>query len=279
MVQGFRPTLLAVAVALVLSLFAHGAYADFTEASYVATHLFLSSFPRSFPSLQSTWRGPEFCSWPGIECDNASAATSVSVNLSGRNLRGSMPTILNEFTGHNIRVVSIDLSNNRGIIGAFIWDWAVLVHLAYLNLSSTSLTGAIPDSWNNMRSLVTLSISNTNACRGLPQWNITTLREVDISQNNLRGILASSWGSMTQLASVDIRGNRFCGCVPSTWNNSTVLMNAVEAVGGNLVAPSCQTSNRCTSFNYMCDGAAMTSVSAALVAGLLVQLLVVIAAV
>jgi hypothetical protein len=278
MSQGSHRVLLATLMALVVLLFIPRAYADFTEARYTATHLFLSAFPYAFPSLQSTWRGGDFCNWHGVTCDNSTSVTWVSVNLVNQNLTGSMPVISNYVTDYNLPVYSIDLSDNRGIAGTFNTDWAALRYMVYLNLSSTHLYGSIPDSWNNMRNLVTVNISHTYACKGLPNWNIPTLRTADLSNNKFRGVLASSWGNMTGLTHVDISGNSFCGCIPSSWNSSTVLQNAAAAIGGNLISSSCESSNKCTSSSYKCVSAAAAPVSVVLMVASLMSLLVAIAA-
>ena len=277
MVQSFHHVLLAALVTLVLALFTPRVYADFTEAHYTATYLFLSGFPYSFSSLQSDWSGGAFCSWRGVTCDNSSNVTYISVNLAGQSLSGTLPSILNEVTDRNLPVHSVDLSNNHGITGTFKADWAALRSIVYLDLSSTNLHGTIPDSWNSMVHLVTLNLSHTYACKGLPNWNISTLRSVDLSHSRLKGVLASSWGSMTNLTDVDISGNSFCGCVPSSWSSSTVLAKAAAAIGGNLVTPTCESSNKCKSSNYMCPSAAAEPISVVVVAGLLLSLFVAIA--
>ncbi|KPA77554.1 surface antigen-like protein [Leptomonas pyrrhocoris] len=278
MTRIFRCVLLAPVVVLVLALLTSSVTADFTEARFRATYLFLSAFPYALPSLQSTWRAMEFCSWPGVACDNSSAITYVSVNLAGQNLQGRMPSVANEVTGYNLPVVSVDLSNNPGITGPFNDDWAALMYVTHIDLSYTHLQGSLPDSWNRMVNLATLKITYTFACKGLPNWNIASLRTVDLSHNRLRGVLASSWSNMTGLTSVDISGNDFCGCVPSTWSSSAVLTNAAAAVGNKVVASNCESANKCTSSHYMCTSAAAAPASVALLAGLLLSFLVAIAA-
>lgn len=278
MAQSLRRLLLAAVMALVLVLFTtRSVHADFTEARYTATSLFLGAFPYSFPSLQSTWRGAEFCSWPGVTCDNSTAITYVSVSLPGQGLTGTLPTISNFVTNYNLPVVRVDLSNNHGITGTFNVDWAALRYLQALDLSNTNMNGAIPDSWNSMINLVTVNVSHTYACKGLPNWNITSLRVADLSNNRLKGVLASSWGSMKELTYLDISNNGFCGCVPDTWT-TTLLTNAATAIGGNLVSSSCDTSNRCTSDSYKCASAAASPASVVLIGGFLLSLLVAIAA-
>lgn len=278
MAQSLRRVVLAAAMALVLVLFSRpSAHAAFTEARYAATSLFLNAFPFALPSLQATWRGAEFCSWPGVVCDNSTDVTFVTVNLPSQGLTGSLPTITNFVTDYNLPVVKVDMSNNPGIRGTFPDSWAALRFVQNLDLSSTSVGGAIPDAWNAMINLITVNTSHTNACKGLPNWNITTLRSADLSSSHLKGALASSWSGMTNLVNVDIRNNGFCGCVPTEWTTA-VLTDAAAAVGGNLVATNCGSSNRCTSNSYKCPSAAASPASVVLVGGFLLSLLVAIAA-
>ncbi|KAK7199531.1 hypothetical protein NESM_000930600 [Novymonas esmeraldas] len=249
MAQSLRRIVLAAILALAVLLVTHrGAHAAITEAQRATTLSFLQRFPQDIVTLRTAWTGTNYCSWGGVSCD---ADGIVSINLAGRGLQGHMPDIDDNVNGTQIMVVSIDMSDNRGITGNFGDDWAVLKNLRRLDLSSTGLYGNIPDAWNGMTALEEVKITNTAACRNLPNWNIASLRTINFANNNMGGNLVSSWGSMVNLASVDITGNRFCGCVPNTWT-STVLRNAAGAVGGNLVAANCGTSNRCSQASFSC---------------------------
>ncbi|KAL7711231.1 Surface antigen-like protein [Lotmaria passim] len=221
--------------------------------TFDATLAFLQRFPDELRALKNSWTGTDYCSWEGISCD---ANGYVSIDLSGRDLTGHMPSMEDHIDGSQVMVTSIDMSNNAKITDNFRNDWARLSNLRSLDLSHTALRGAIPDAWNGMRSLQSIKVSHTNACKGLPNWNISTLQTADLSNNKMGGTLSSAWAGMGSLASVDITGNSFCGCVPSSWSSSTVLASAAAAIGGNLVSSSCSTSNACGKNSYKCPNAA-----------------------
>ncbi|KPA85183.1 Surface antigen-like protein [Leptomonas pyrrhocoris] len=215
-----------------------------------ATRLFLSEIAAAFPSQLSGWTGYDYCSWDGVSC---AADGDVTADLRGRGLAGTLSP-LRGLDGSAVRVVSLDVSNNSGLTGAFMDSWAGLKRLRSLNMSKTSVRGYVPSAWNGMRSLQTLDLSETQACGGLPNWGrgMLSLRVVNLSQTHMRGVLASSWAALPVLETADLSGNAFCGCVPTAWRNNVVLQAAAAGANSGLTAATCAATNRCTGLNYMC---------------------------
>lgn len=200
----------------------------------------------------TAWTGTDYCTWQGVSC--ASANDTVTVNLRGQGLSGTLPEVSNEIDMGAVGVVSLDLSVNTGITGTFPDSWAGLRKLHSLKLSDTSLRGQIPNSWNGMVSLEEIEIRNTGACYGLPDWNMVSLWRADLSNNKMRGSLASAWNGMSShLRFVDISGNYFCGCMPSSWTGVPVLEQAVAQLHNTVRNPFCAILNTCTSLAAVCD--------------------------
>eukprot|EP00253_Pinus_taeda_P008326 PITA_08326 len=77
--------------------------------------------------------------WKGIVCDNSSSPIRISeINLSGRNLAGSMPSSIGQLTA----LVNLSLENNH-IIGT-LPDLSNLIMLERLNIENNNFSGAIP---------------------------------------------------------------------------------------------------------------------------------------
>lgn len=108
--------------------------------------------------------------WFGIEVDENGHV--VSIDLSGNNLIGTIPTTINNLT-----------------------------YLKTLNLDSNQLSGSIPIGFGLMSWLNHLILSNNNLTGGIPRQlgNITNLLNLNLSNNPLGGDIPNSFGNLTQL--------------------------------------------------------------------------------
>ncbi|KAB8115597.1 hypothetical protein EE612_056200 [Oryza sativa] len=164
----------------------------------------------------------------------------------------------------NLRQLEIlDLSNNYELSdqAESSWIWS-LTSLKYLNLSSTSLYGEIPQALGNMLSLQVLDFSYNmsvskkgnmcimkanlkNLCNlevldldyrlaygeiseifeSLPQCSPNKLKELHLANNNLTGNLPKLVGRLTSLVTLDLFNNNITGQVPSEIGMLTNLTN------------------------------------------------------
>ncbi|KAH9302098.1 hypothetical protein KI387_013681, partial [Taxus chinensis] len=100
--------------------------------------------------------------WEGIQCTNISSSIRVSeINLSGRNLTGSIPPSL-----------------------------AQLTELTLMSLDNNHLTGALPN-LSSLTKLERLYLHNNNLSGSVPDWisQLNNLRELVIENNNFSGVI------------------------------------------------------------------------------------------
>lgn len=104
--------------------------------------------------------------WNGLGCDYSSQANKISeINLSGRNLTGSVPKEIGQLTA----LVSVSLENNN-LIGP-LPDLSGLIMLERLHLQNNSLNGSLPDWLFNLNNLKELFIQNNNFSGVIP-WQL-----------------------------------------------------------------------------------------------------------
>lgn len=95
--------------------------------------------------------------WNGLGCAYSSKANKISeINLSGRNLTGSVPEEIGQLTA----LVNVSLENNN-LIGP-LPDLSGLTMLERLHLQNNSLNGSLPDWLFNLNNLKELFIQNNN---------------------------------------------------------------------------------------------------------------------
>lgn len=222
------------------------------------TTRFLLAFATAFSGeLGQLWVGTAYCSWPGVSCTMSEAADAagdsrqeVRVTLSNYGLNGQLPELPEGVDGSNVRVVTLDVSVNPGIVGGFPSTWGRLSLIRNIDVSKTSIVGKLPNVYNNMRSLRNFTAADTQLLGGTPNWNIPNLEHIDLSGCGLKGSLSAAWGYMEHLSFVDLSGNIPCGCVPKTFLRRLALMDAVYQLGNQsnttLTLEKCAKENRCT---------------------------------
>lgn len=102
--------------------------------------------------------------WNGLGCDYSSQANKISeINLSGRNLTGSVPKEIGQLTA----LVNVSLENNN-LIGP-LPDLSGLTMLERLHLQNNNLNGSLPDWLSNLNNLKELFIQNNNFSGVIPR--------------------------------------------------------------------------------------------------------------
>ncbi|KAH0981254.1 hypothetical protein GBA52_008431 [Prunus armeniaca] len=117
--------------------------------------------------------------------------------------------------------------------------------LAYLNLSSNSFAGELPDCWSHLENLVMLDLSN-NAFSGKIPMTIGSLFQMQtlkLRSNRFVGELPSSLKNCTSLEVIDLGDNKLSGPIP-TWlgvsfKNLVILMFSNNHFNGSMPSKLC----------------------------------------
>lgn len=130
------------------------------------------------------------CTWSGISCANISGSSEqrvVGITLSGKNLRGYLPSEL-----------------------------GTLLYLRRLNLHGNNIYGSIPDPLFNATSLHSIYLYDNNISGTLPPsvCNLPRLQNLDISDNSLSGTFSKDLRNCRQLQRLILARNKFSGEIP-----------------------------------------------------------------
>ncbi|XP_057813398.2 probable LRR receptor-like serine/threonine-protein kinase At1g67720 isoform X2 [Cryptomeria japonica] len=107
---------------------------------------------------------PCFCiAWEGITCNENHTVRVVELDLSGRNLSGSVPSRINDL----IELRSISFQDNH--LSGFLPDLCNLARLEILRLQDNNFSGIVPDCLSKLKDLKELNLENNNFSGVLPQ--------------------------------------------------------------------------------------------------------------
>ncbi len=87
-----------------------------------------------------------------------------------------------------------------------------------IDLRNNSLTGTIPNNWNETHVISSLMVSHNNITGRLPDTlgRAPRLRKLHVSGNKLTGSIPDSYYNLSSLEELYLDGNRFDGGLPQT---------------------------------------------------------------
>lgn len=213
--------------------------------------------------------------------NNLSGAIPTSVNsnlsilnLQDNNFNGNVTQLIDFLNLKSVKLTVLELSSNKFSSQSFPSDFSQLVNLTvlglagnkflghsfpnlpilampklqHLNLSSTSLSGPIPESICNISSLVFLDLADNNLSEGIPDriGALKELEKLDLSRNNLSGGFPSDTIDLTFLSFLNVSFNNLSGPIPTglqfeTFGNTSYLGNAYLC--GSPLSKNCPTSS------------------------------------
>ncbi|KAL6317004.1 hypothetical protein AAG906_026713 [Vitis piasezkii] len=146
--------------------------------------------------------------------------------LASNNISGRIPSSLGnlrqlsqlDLSSNRLRLLSMDLSNNRlnesipkEILG--LPDLSTL-----LNLSKNSLTGPLPQEVEALESVVTIDLSHNHLSGSIPESisKCKSLEELFMANNNFSGSIPDTLGEVRGLEILDLSTNQLTGSIPSS---------------------------------------------------------------
>ncbi|KAG1330105.1 Leucine-rich repeat transmembrane protein kinase [Cocos nucifera] len=187
-----------------------------------------SSINDPLDALSSWSNSTSFCNWHGITCVDHSTSHVSIVRLSGKNLTGSLPSVL--FTLPFIH--TLDLSSNGFSGGIPPEAFSNLSSsLRHLNLTNNHLSGPLPlrsDGRDKIinSSLEFLDLSNNYLTGEIPDEisnNFPHLKVLDLGGNSLRGRIPSSISKLRTLEFLTLASNELVGRIPPELGEITTL--------------------------------------------------------
>ncbi|PKU60076.1 receptor protein-tyrosine kinase CEPR1-like [Dendrobium catenatum] len=202
---------------------------------------FLSLMQQSLSGITSNWNftASNPCNFSGITCDDDEHQNIVQIDLSSSSLAGKFPPGICSFLPL-LRTLRLGFNN---ILNGFPIDLLNCSHLEELNLTSSRVTGTIPD-LARLQSLRSLDLSNNSFSGDFPLsiTNLTNIEFMNFNQNptfnvwrlpeaitglkKLRVLILSTismrrdippWiANMTWLTDLELSGNLLVGKIPAT---------------------------------------------------------------
>ncbi|GLJ57875.1 hypothetical protein SUGI_1382850 [Cryptomeria japonica] len=171
-------------------------------ATYTGDAVALASLKQRFP-INNWISDPCFgLPWEGILCNNSISSVRVSeINLSGRNLTGSLPTALAQMT----ELINISLANNN--FSGHLPNFSNLAKLERINLQNNRLSGEVPD-W---------------------LFQLHNLKELLIDNNNFSGVIAQRF--LNQI-SITYKGNPYLSILSQNSTQSNSKKSNVGVISG-----------------------------------------------
>ncbi|XP_010467349.1 PREDICTED: probable LRR receptor-like serine/threonine-protein kinase At2g16250 [Camelina sativa] len=154
--------------------------------------------------------------WRGIQCENGSI-TGINVSGFRRTRIGKQnPQFAVDPLRNLTRLVYFNASG-LALPGSIPeWFGVTLLTLQVLDLSSCSVSGAVPFTLGNLTSLKTLNLSQNSLTSLVPSslGQLLNLSELDLSKNSLTGTLPPSFSSLKNLLTLDVSSNYLTGPIP-----------------------------------------------------------------
>lgn len=137
------------------------------------------------------------CNWTAVTCDN-----------------------------QTLEIVSIDFTDFGTLAGPFPADFCRIQTLRYLSIANNYFNGSIsPASFSLCSHVTFLNISSNTFVGKLPEFEprFVNLTVLDVSYNNFTGEIPASIGESLLLQVIDFTGNFLSGAVPESLTNLTEL--------------------------------------------------------
>ncbi|KAJ4822883.1 hypothetical protein Tsubulata_023551 [Turnera subulata] len=149
----------------------------------------------SYPKMDTWKEGGDCCSWDGVTCDRFTGKV-IGLDLSCGWLQGTIPSNSSLLVLSHIQ--KLNLAYNGFLQGSIPQDFAKLVGLRHINLSSSRFSGLIPSPISNLYNLVSLDMSDNYDLRldtpsfSMLTQNLTQLQVLFLDTVDLSSVAPSS---------------------------------------------------------------------------------------
>ncbi|XP_074334113.1 receptor protein kinase-like protein ZAR1 [Apium graveolens] len=198
----------------------------YTNHHFLPTHslssdglslLSLKSAVESGDTVFSDWNQNDAdpCHWSGISCSNitnTSGPRVVAIAISGKHLRGYIPSELGALT--YLRRLNLHGNNFHGSIPAQLFN-ASSLHSIFLY--SNNLSGSLPTAMCNLPRLQNLDLSNNSLSSSIPKdlKNCRQLQRLILAENKFSGeIPVGVFPELANLVQLDLSSNSLNGSIP-----------------------------------------------------------------
>lgn len=178
--------------------------------------------------------------WEGVTIENQRV---IALNLSGRNLRDSLPDALGTLS--QLRSLNISSNNLKGSLDML----TSLSNLKTFNMAATnykSSYGNVPSIFGKMRQLTSLNIAQNRFTNPISDTTgfflLTDLEELYVNSNSFNGVMQSGFGNFRKLKKFNISASNLSGVLPSSLTNLRVLeefyisSNRFDSDLGNIIS-------------------------------------------
>ncbi|CAL5364063.1 unnamed protein product [Camellia sinensis] len=145
-----------------------------------------------------------------------SMSSLVSLDISGCNFYGSIPSGLQNMT--SLRVFDASINNLNSTIPEGLFNLSGLISL---RLGFNNIHGPIPIGLLNMTSLRDIYLPGNAFESNFPNWlySFSRLESLNLGGNLLQGVISNAIGNLTSLLSLDLSFNQLEGRLPRSLGN------------------------------------------------------------
>ncbi|CAG8659174.1 20691_t:CDS:2 [Cetraspora pellucida] len=172
-----------------------------------------------------------FCQWIGVKCDSSN--NIISLELQAPNIPNTLSNDLGKLTTLQNLTITGSTTLPNGAIPTSLFQ---LPNMNMLKISSTSLSGSIPDTFNKMPALKTLSLQNNPQLGKTipPSIGSLSLNNIIISGQGISGFVPDFIGNSNtlqkSLQTLDLNSNALTGTIPTSLMQLSVLKTLILGI-------------------------------------------------
>ncbi|KAK2632099.1 hypothetical protein EUGRSUZ_L01995, partial [Eucalyptus grandis] len=156
---------------------------------------------KSYPKMNSWYKGMDCCSWDGVACDGATGNV-IGLDLTCSWLHGTLHSNSSLFLLRHLQ--NLNLYGNDFSGSHILSNLSAFTTLTHLNLSGSSFSGSIPSEISRLSKLVSLDLSYNyffnlleNSIFTMLVQNLTTLRKLALDEVDMSMVSPKSFANLS----------------------------------------------------------------------------------